>query len=186
MLLPRRKVIKIGAHYSCRSIWAIAQLKEVESWDQIRAARLHPSHGKFLHPCPASIHSRTFPSIVNSFPAPIYFYHFPYLVPWRAPSLCPHPSASDAYLCPAFGPVAVGSADLRCWPKPCVCFLAAPHVCTCACRLAFMCAVGRLPVALWHGCWCLLSLEFTHGFCLFATWNFLSFFFFVRSCMFTP
>ena len=58
-----------------------------------------------------------------------------------------------------------------------VCFLAALHVCTCACRLAFMCAVGGLPVALWHGCWCLLSLEFTCGFCLFATWNFLSFFF---------
>lgn len=29
-----------------------------------------------------------------------------------------------------------------------VCFLAALHVCTCACRLAFMCAVGGLPVAL--------------------------------------
>ena len=120
MLLPQRKVIKIGAHYSCRSIWAIAQLKEVESWDQIHAARLHPSHDKFLHPCPASVHSHTFPSIVSSFPAPVYFYHFPYLVPWCGLSLCLHPSASDAYLCPAFGPVAVGSADLRCWPKPCV------------------------------------------------------------------
>lgn len=40
-----------------------------------------------------------------------------------------------------------------------LCVFVAVHLCMCACLLAFMCAVGVLPVVLWHGCWCLLSLH---------------------------
>lgn len=73
-------------------------------------------------------------------------------------ALCP--AASDAYLpgTACVTPVAVVSADLRCWLKPCV----RADVCACVPACVRMCVCRRsTSVALSDGRCCLLSLHFS-------------------------